>query len=68
MNKPYYQKWCIANVAITFPRLKGFVETETNKRTILRGQKFKPLTNELNFKFIGYHEPLFEIIEEGGGQ
>lgn len=65
MNKPYYKKWCIANVVMTFPKLKGFVETENRKKTIMKGQKFKPLTNELKFTFIDYNEPLFEIVDEG---
>lgn len=64
MNKPYFQKWCIANVPMTFPKLKGCVETENRKRFIMPGQRFKPLNNNLQFKFLGYHEPLFEITEE----
>lgn len=64
MNKPYFMKWCIANVAMSFPKLKGCVETENRKRFIMPGQRFKPLNNNLKFKFLGYHEPLFEITEE----
>lgn len=64
MNKPYFQKWCIANVSMTFPKLKGCVETENRKRFIMPRQRFKPLNNNLQFKFLGYHEPLFEITEE----
>ena len=60
-NKPYYQKWCIAKVIMLFPKLKGCVETETKRRMIYPGERFKPLNNNLQFHFIGYANPMYEI-------
>lgn len=67
MNKPYYKKWCTSNVVMQFKKLKGCVKTETGKRMILKGEKFMPLNNNLQFTFFGCADPLFSIdIEEGG--
>lgn len=67
MNKPYFQKWCVANVAMHFKKLKGCVKTESGKKFIMPGERFMPLTNELRFTFLGYAEPLFDI-EKGDGK
>ena len=64
MNKPYLNKWCIANVHMHFKKLKGHVKTESGKRFIKPGERFMPLTDQLQFTFIGYADPLFEIEKE----
>lgn len=68
MNKPYYQKWCTANVVMLFKKLKGRVTTESGKKMIYPGEKFMPLNNDLQFKFLGYHEPLYSIDSNEGGE
>ena len=67
MNKPYYKKWCTAHVVMLFKKLKDCVRTENGKRMIYPGQKFVPLNNNLQFKFLGFSDPLFSIDDEEGG-
>lgn len=68
MNKPYYEKWCTANVFIMFKKLKGCVKTESGKKSIQPGEKFMPLNNNLQFTFLGFSDPLFTIDYEKGGE
>lgn len=68
MNKPYYKKWCTANVVMLFKKLKGCVTTESGKKMIYPGEKFMPLNNDLQFKFLGYQKPLFSIDGKEGGK
>lgn len=68
MNKPYYKKWCTANVVMQFKKLKDCVITESGKRMIEPGQKFMPLNNNLQFTFFGFSDPLFTIDDEEGGE
>lgn len=59
----YKDKKCIANVFIRFKKLKGCVKTQTGKKSVMPGEWFVPLTDSLEFQYLGYANPLFSVIE-----
>lgn len=59
-------KWCIAHVFMTFKKLKGACKTESGKKSIMAGEWFMPLSEDIQFKWLSLSTPkaLFHVATE----
>ena len=62
-KKSILNKWCIAHVFMTFSKLKDHCKTEDGRRSVLPGEWFMPLSEDLRFRWLSLNTPktLFHI-------
>lgn len=66
MEESILNKWCIAHVFMSFKKLKGCVKTESGSRSIMAGEWFMPLSENMSFEWLCMSTPkkLFHAATE----